>query len=279
MFNPIKLFFYSFHEPKTFPLIIRQSILPIFFYAAGCYLLFALFISAWFTLSRFPLLKENLTQVLESLQTTYPQNLVITLNQAQLSLTGVEEPVSFTLPANSPIPKTNLLVIDTQKSAQKLSLEDTLVFASANAFGLNLPTSPDPLIIPYRQLNLNGSLQSAEAVNLIDSFINGLNSVSPLTLSLSFALFLFFTFFPSRLIYALFTSLILSLFNSLNHTSIKFISYGKLTLITLVTAEAINVVTIILYGQLTPIVFTLAFFGYTTVGVYALIKTEKNTAK
>ncbi|OGV95604.1 hypothetical protein A2W24_06935 [Microgenomates group bacterium RBG_16_45_19] len=271
MLPPIKTLSRSLFDPHSVLDGAKSHFKAIVVYLLIWYIGFAGLLSVYLVVGYLPSLKTNLLTTLAYLKPAFPPQLVLTMQNNQLSVSGADQPVTFALPQEPPFAYPYLLYLDTSQPAEAVLTKGTYALLGVSALGLALPPGQS-LIIPYHQLGLSGTFDYPQFQALITHLENQINQLSPLPLSLTLTLVLLLTFLPARLAYCLFSALLLTLFSRLYRTPFRFSFYLKLTLINLVTAESINLFTTLLYGRPTPLVFNLAFIGYLTASLYFLLK-------
>lgn len=78
---------------------------------------------------------------------------------------------------------------------------------------------------------------------------------------LTFPIFMFYSF--ARILHTLFYAVLLRIFGSTVNRAYQFTHYWQLTLHTVIVADTINLLVLMVYHQSYPLVFTVAFFGTT----------------
>lgn len=270
--RPLTTLWLSLTHPPVYRAQSQKPGWQVFGYTLFWYFLFSLILTAYLHLHFFSGITAALNLALDHLTDTYPAALVLTVSDSKLQVDGAPTPVYLTLPPNPLLVYPNLAVIDPNQTPEALTAQDTYLGASAMALGLNFPGQAAPLIIPYDQLALSGTLTATHAAGLIAQTQTALNQISPLFTGLILFLSLLIALLPARLIYALITALILTFFAAFNRVPYRFPHFAKISLTALVAADAVNLTTTLIYGQPTPLVFNLGFLGFTSVAVYTLLK-------
>lgn len=266
MLNPFLTLYRSLTDPKTYPKMTKVRGQAVLTYALISYFGFALILSSYLMLRYYTPAVTAVNRTLTEIITQYPSDLILNLSENNLQLEGLQAPIII------PTQLFTLVVSGTSQPAT-VSASQTLIEASPASLKIAFPQLSNPLIIPYSDLQLSGTLNAAQAKELLSHWQANFQNLKPLTLTFFLTIFLLTLFLPMRLFYTLVTAFLFYFIGKLTQNPINFTTYLKLTLTSLVAAESLNLATTIIYGRLTPTVFSLAYLGYTFVAIYTVQKT------
>lgn len=266
MLNPISTLYRSLTDPQVYKEVSRNRFFSVLVYLLIYYLAFALILSGYLSIRYYSTTRQAIEETLAIIKSTYPPNLSLNLVNSELNVSGATEPVVLNAPHFA-------ITIDTTGSTSAtLTSNIPSLLASKSSLKFSFPDMETPLIIPYSQFSQSGKLDSISAQKYLEVIQSSLKDINLFTVISGLTLGILLFYLPERLIYTLITAGLFYLLGRLTTLPIKFVTYLKIVLTVLVAAESLNLITTLIYGHPTPIVFTVAFLGYTFVAIYTVQK-------
>lgn len=213
------------------------------------YLLLSLALSFWINEKYAPQVYPVIDSLTNQVLTTIPESAVFELRDGILTATATTSSNYFAIDASADAPAL-------ASSAAFLTLGKTHFRLTTDIKGAHEIRSYEEE--GWQNLSLTGKDIRREA----EAFQTGSQSVKPY-LPLVLTLPIFLGFFLARLVHSFFYALLLRLFSSTLNRSYRFSHYLKLVLHTVIVADTINLLVLMIYQQSYSLVFTAAFFGTT----------------
>lgn len=256
-----------FYDLSVYRDIVTQSLWHSLGRFSLAYILIALIYALHFSFTQLPQLLDQISTSVSTIANSIPQNAEIKLENANLSTNNIEIPL--TIKVNDPNLPNPLLYIDPRASASDLSTSSAAIAFGKTHAKIITETGASTLL-NYQQegfpdFTLTGSMIKTTATSQ-NEFANKLRPLIPLLITIPIWIF----FQILRLFHTLFYAAILKLVSFIGPSRPPLATFFKITLSTVIVADAITALVLILYQTTYPVIFSTAFVGVTLL---VLLKT------
>lgn len=262
------------------PLVYRELLSQktktslIHFYIS--YIIIALIISLYVTVSIIPQVYSLALSNAQSLQDNFPADLIITITKDHLSTSGPNPPI--TIPLTETIPDSNiesLVIIDPESIAENIVDLNTFFLFTSNAVAFQQnPQSKNTTIFSWSDLELEATITKDNIISETDYFISSINTLKPFTFPLVF-LTILVGFTITRLINILIYTFFFSALGSFTKRPYPYRSYFNISLYTITIAEIVSLIQSLVYQSTFANLQTITYFGLTAIIIFSLPKVTK----
>ena len=235
------------------------------------YSIFSLIISLYVWIVITPQVIENSVSNLKHLQETFPQELVLTIDQ-ELKVSGADSPIAF--PFNKPPNDStnNIAVIDTQAIGEDIKSKDSLFLLTQNTITFKpFPGSQEISILPWTDLNIETTIDKNRFISEVDSVITFISDVSTYILPISF-IFVLFGLLITRIINILIYTLLISSLGMILKRPFPYRSYFNISLYIMTISEVIYLLQVLIYQGSFASLHTITFLGLSLIVLLSLPK-------
>jgi hypothetical protein len=264
--------FYNLSIYKT--IVYEKFIHSLGRYTLG-YLILTLCLALWVNQTYVPSFLAKATSYATQLLDQIPASASATINNNQLTTTNL--PANFTLA----IDNTPLVSIDQTASSAALASSSAMIAIGGTSMRVPGDTEGSYQIVEYQQSPTenaeNATITGEEihtTVNQILNFPTKYGFSIPLLLLMPIFMFLWI----ERLGQTIIMALLLKVSSLLFGRKAKFTQFWRITLHTIIIAETISTIILLLYHHTYPYVFTVAYVGSTII-VYLHLPADLDTTK
>lgn len=256
-----------FHDLSVYREIVTQSVWRSLGRFAFAYFVIAAIYVVHFTATELPQVIEQFTTAASAISESIPESAEISLTNATLSTKNLTTPL--TIITDNPDFPNPFIYLD-----QKASATDLATAAAAISFGQThakiVSETGSSTLINYQQegfpdFTLTGKLIK-DSIALQLEFLPTLRPLIPVILTLPIWIF----FISLRFFHAFFYAAILKLVSYLAPSRPPLATFLKITLSTIIVADTVTALILILYQNSYPAIFSTAFVGVTLL---VLLKT------
>lgn len=267
----ITTFWQSISDPAIYRQLANRSFKQAFGYFAFWYAAFALMGALLATIFVVPKARDFSKSMLMDVRQGFPQDVSVTIQDNRLSIDGAEA-ISIPFSNDQGLRYDNIVVIDPSKDAEDISDLSTLLLMTDEAFSLpNATLESGYQVFRWEQLATDLTI-SADTVNTeTTSLMADIDRLYPWVFPV-LATIMFVAMISGRLVMVVFNSIFVNLIMIVTGRGQSYMQSLVIGLHTIVVAEVINVIQLLVYAGAFPRLITYAFLGISTIAVLALPK-------
>lgn len=244
-----------FYDLSVYAQIVSDSLWKNIGRFLFAYLLLAIGYSFFASIKVLPPYLNQVQEAAVAINQTLPEDAIFTMNDFNLSVSQLNQPFIIG----------NYLLIDTQSSSALASTSALIALGPTHM--LITDTDQTSEIIFYQELNLpNFSYTGSHIKDQLSQINRQIDAFRPY-LPAIILIPLYLLLILARIFPLILYSLIFTLISSFFRSNYRFIDFLKITLNTIIVAETINLIILVIYHHLYPTIFSLAFIG-TSILVY-----------
>lgn len=241
------------------------------------YLILTLIFSWWLHLQFTDKTYSVMSSVTNQFTSQIPATGTFGLQNHTLIASGSALPITISYPATAT--QSPFLYINPSADASALASSSAVLALGKTHFRLSVDNGSTYELRSYQEegwpnATVSGTIIKTEIDNF-NEYAHRIKSLIPLLLTTPLFIFFFF----NRLFQTVFYSLLLTIFGSTLNRNYHFSNYWKLTLHTIIVADAINLLVVMIYHQYYPAIFTVAFIGTTVLAFLRLPVEPKQPTK
>ena len=259
-------------DPSVYREIVHEPLKLSLLYAGLCYLIGGLVLSLVLNFTLIPSLYQEIQQIIVTIQTQLPPQLVLQFTGGELNVSGTTLPLTFTLP--QPIPGTDirtLVTVNPNVTADQISQNHTLILLTGKAAAfITNPAVKSYQLIRFSELMPADQTVTAQAIN---GPLTKLSDNLALLFPWRWALVPFFICLDllfTRLLFTLSYTVIIYLVSIVSTRRYGYLNLWKIGLHTIVLADLLSLSIRLIYNQTFPALYSLSYVGLTLIALFYL---------
>jgi hypothetical protein len=259
MLQPIKTLFFTISDTHAYAHLANLSFSHALRYFLLLITLIGFLYATFITTVILPPLVTFTRSALEDVIDMYPTQALITLQQNQLTVAGVQEP--YLLPLSQPKPPImNLLAIDTSANAESLPKYQSLFLLTSQSMGVNLNGENNAIrIFKWSDFNQEATITATDITTEAQGTLTLLNQIEPYVLPITTILTTLYLL-TTRLLFGLLHSILIRFILVITRRVYPYRLVMKIVLYTLIVTELFWGIVHLIHESPPSYLYSLAFY-------------------